>query len=742
MVKRHKVRRLKGERPAIDSYIVNLVRYRLQRIFSRIPLSAVIWAAVLLVFLVVVYWKVPDAVPGLMQRGLGIIFAALVAAVYFQATREQDMQDDILVRMHKGQHLDFGKQLRAEKHERLKVNLPILGETTVRSIVGIPLVAVSFCWWLTPLAPVAVAEKQIKDVSGLLTEEILAVTLVRPDGVLVTAQPPSPPMEARRLAAEIPEKAPAITLARKAISQGKYDLALQHLISAATEEDADRLEIDLTRAQCEMFAGDFKEAAVWYKNALDCEPKNPTILAQASLAALHAGDYHKAQQFIAQALTICRAAQPQETFRLATCLEIQAALFTIVAYRFDIVEKHNRQAMDIWADEEFPEFHPAKAACFNNMGVLFSLTGNPPGARSMSAWGVDIWKRLEKNSPQLAAGLGNEAMRLLWEGRYAESQLAAEKQLVMLRNTLPIGHAAIAMGIDATAMSDLAMGDYQRTDPEDIKVLVTTFEKKLGPTNPAVAAAMNTVAESYLAVALPSMARSYYEQALEATEASLGAKHPYMAQSLLGLCRVFLRQEKYDQAMENCLRARQIVEDVLEKNSVMATRCIFWEAKIHLARGEADKAKPLFEQVLETTKKRFGDEHPLAADSLGCLASLENGPRTVKDGIAHYEEALAMYERLLGAPLAEQHPAAAQLLFGMAKLTAEKGETDAALALLARTLDIQEKTLVPYDPELADTLAAQAALLRKKQPPQADLAAALEKRAEEIRREYEKQNRH
>ncbi len=700
----------------------------------------VISAVVLVVFLLVVFWKIPATMPGLTQRGLGLLFAALVGAVYFYATREPDLQDDLLARMQKGQHLDFGKQLRAVKHERRKVNLPLLGETTLRSIIGVALIIVSFAWWLTPFAPVAVAEREIKDVSAPLISGILAVILVCPDADLVVAQPPTVPMAARRLAALIPDTAASMLLVRKAISQGKYDLARQRLIEASAEEDVEPIELDVTRGQNEMYAGEFAEAAVWYKNALDREPHNPTLLAQAAVAALHAGDYRKAQQLIASAVKICRAAQPEEAFRLATCLHIQAATFTIVAYRYDLVEKNNRKAQKLWSHELFPEHHAGKAAGLNNQAVLFTLTGNLPGARSMGAWAVDEWEKLDRRSPQLAAALGNEAMRLHIEGCYVQSQEVAERELVMLRNTLPVGHVVIAMGMDNSAVADLALGEYERAQPRDIMALVSTFEKSMGRQSPALAAAMNTVGDSYLAVALPSKARSYYEQALEVTAASLGPKHPYMIAGLLGLGEVFLRQARYDKAKSVCRQAREIAEKTFGEEHPIAARYMILRAKILAAEGKAGEARPLFEGALEIAKKRFGDAHPLAADSLAGLASLDTSPRTLGSSIARYEEAVKIYEQLLG-PRHQQHPAVARLLRGMAKLNAKRGKIDKAREQLAGCLRIQEQTLVPYDPQLAETLLAQAQLLRGEKTPKNDEARALEKRAQQIRQDFAKENR-
>ncbi|MEA1951840.1 MAG: tetratricopeptide repeat protein, partial [Planctomycetota bacterium] len=686
------------------------------------------------------FWKMPDAVPGLAQRGLGLLFAALVGVVYFLATREPNLHDIMLAHMRQGQHLDFGKQVRADQHVHRKVDLPVLGETTVRSIVGVVLIVVSFGWWLTPFAPVAVAQREIKDVSVPLTTGILAVMLVSPDAELVIAQPPTVPMSARRLAKQIPNWAPPMLLVRKATARGKYDLARQRLIEASSEEGVQRIELKVARAQNAMYAGEFSEAADCYEDALEREPNNPTLLAQAAVARLHAGDYRKSQQLIARAVKICRSAQPEEAFRLATCLHIQATAFTIVAYRYDLVEKNNRRAQELWSNDKFPEHHAGKAAGLNNQSVLFALRGNLPGARSMNDWAIDEWSKIEKRSPRLAAALGNEAMRLHSEGRYIQSQEVADRELAMLRNTLPMGHIVIAMGMSNVAVADLALGEYERAKPGDVKASVPTFEKRLGRKTSMVAAAMNTVADSYLVLALPAKARSYYEQALAVTEASLGPKHPYMIAGLMGLAEVFVCQGDFEQARSKCAQARKIAEKAFGKEHATAARCMVLDAMILVAEGKGYEARGLFEGALELSKKRFGEVHPLVADSLAGLGSLENGPRTITGGIARYEEAIAIYEQLLG-PRYEKHPAVARLLRGMAKLEAKRGKIDEARQLLGRCLKIQEQVLVPYDPELAETLLAQAALLRGEKPPKNDAAEALEKRAEGIRENYVKENR-
>jgi hypothetical protein len=684
---------------------------------------------------------------------LGLLFTILVGAVYFYATRDPDLRKYLLAGLEKGRHLDFGKQIRASLHVHRTIKLPFLGETTVRSIVGVVLVAISFGWWLSPVAPVAVAEPVIQDVAALLTNEILNVVLVCPDGHLVVAKPPTVPIAARRLAKQIPETAPPMLLVRKAISQGNYNLARKLLDEAASPQPLDEelagqktvkpiepTELDVNRAQNEMYAGKFFEALVWYNSALAREPNNPDLLAQAAVASLNADDYRNAKQLISRAVKTCRQNQPEEAFRLATCLHIEAAVFTVFDYRYDLAEKKNRQAQDLWSDDKFSDNNQAKAASLNNQAVLCVLTGNMPGARSMNTWAVEEWGKRHKRSARLAIGLANEAMRLHVEGYYLRSQEVADQALIMLRNTLLTGHPVIYLGMNNSAVADLALNEYELAQPHEIVDLVSKFEETLGSENPVVAAAMNTVGDSYLAMALPAKARPYYENAIEISKASLGPKHPYMTVGLLGLAEVFYRQKRYDQARDVSEQARLIAEEAFGEEHPTVALCILMEAKILVAEGTAREARPHFEQALEIAKQVFGDVHPLVAESIAGLASLDDSPRTINNGIARYEEALKIYKQLLDARY-DQHPAVASLLLGTAKHNAKRGEIEKAHEQLARCLQIQEKTLVPYDPQLADTLLAQADLLSKEKKPDKEKIKILEKRAKKIRENYVKENR-
>jgi hypothetical protein len=84
------------------------------------------------------------------------------------------------------------------------------------------------------------------------------------------------------------------------------------------------------------------------------------------------------------------------------------------------------------------------------------------------------------------------------------------------------------------------------------------------------------------------------------------------------------------------------------------------------------------------------------------------------------------------------------LLVDLAGLYAHRSRYTDAEQCLAQALQIQEKVVVPFQPnhpEVADTLDAYAAVLRKLNPPQTARAAKMDARAEQIRAKHFEEDR-
>ena len=711
----------------------------MRRVLRKTPVAAVVCGVVLVAFLVVVYRWGPDALPALTQRLLGLGCAAMATVTYLCATRPRNLEDDLLAQIERGRHLDFGKELRKERKEHAKVELPLVGKITWRGIGGAAVFLVIAGWWLSPLAPVTVAPRPIDDLSTPLAQEITSLVLVCPDGRLAVALPPIRPVRTRRPAKRIPDDAEAFPRALGAIALGRYDRARRLLDVAAVEENVELIRLEEARALVEMYAGEPADALTWYQKALGREPDNTPLLCQAAAACIQSGDWPQAQSCLGRAIKLARAGAEKEPVGLAVCLHLQAALHQILGQKLDHVEEYNKEAQEIFAGQ-LGEDSPQEAASLNNQAVHVALRAGFPGARNLSNWAIEIWGKQGRKDPGLAVGLSNRAMCEYLQGQYVLARKSSDDALIRFRNSEESGSPVIALSMNGNALLALMLAQYEEARPAELKMLVTAFEKAFGARHPSVAAAMNTVGKSYQAKSLYAMAQIYHAQAADIIRQSLGAEHAYLASTLVELAETHLLQGHLDEAEKACHEATTIAEKSLGPEHPDTALCLKLQGRIRLAQGRPRDAQPLFEKALDIEHATLGETHPAVADTLGYLASMAADPQTVANGIAQYEEAIRIYETVLGDDYRD-HPAIARLLVGLARLHVAVGRHAEAEPYLKRAMEIRNAKLVPFHPDLAETLEAEAEVLRRLDPPDPQRADSLAARAKAVRKKHAEENR-
>ncbi|MBD2197374.1 MULTISPECIES: tetratricopeptide repeat protein [Calothrix] len=134
----------------------------------------------------------------------------------------------------------------------------------------------------------------------------------------------------------------------------------------------------------------------------------------------------------------------------------------------------------------------------------------------------------------------------------------------------------------------------------------------------------------------------------------------------------------------------------------------FGNAKFYTGQGLYDQAAPWFEQCLEVTKRRLGEEHRLVATSLNNLASLYDSQGKYSQAEPLYLQALELWRRLLG----EEHPDFAQSLNNLASLYRSQGKYSQAEPLYLQALELTRRLLDEEHPDYATSLNNLASLYR------------------------------
>ncbi|MEH2284652.1 MAG: tetratricopeptide repeat protein [Nostoc sp.] len=131
---------------------------------------------------------------------------------------------------------------------------------------------------------------------------------------------------------------------------------------------------------------------------------------------------------------------------------------------------------------------------------------------------------------------------------------------------------------------------------------------------------------------------------------------------------------------------------------------LFWpfigNARFYNGQGLYNQALPWFEQCLEVTKKRLGEEHPSVATSLNNLALLYGSQGRYSDAEPLHIQALALRRKLLG----EEHRDVAQSLNNLAGLYDSQGRYSEAEPLYIQALALRRKLLGEEHSDVAQSL--------------------------------------
>ena len=117
-------------------------------------------------------------------------------------------------------------------------------------------------------------------------------------------------------------------------------------------------------------------------------------------------------------------------------------------------------------------------------------------------------------------------------------------------------------------------------------------------------------------------------------------------------------------------------------------------------QGFYSKKEEWYRRCLETTQKRFGDEHPQVAVSLNGIASACRAQGHHADAQPFCEKGLAMRRGLFG----DGHPEVADSLNSLGLLLTEKGDYSDAEPIYLEALAIRQEQLSAQHPDLADSL--------------------------------------
>jgi CHAT domain-containing protein/Flp pilus assembly protein TadD len=268
-----------------------------------------------------------------------------------------------------------------------------------------------------------------------------------------------------------------------------------------------------------------------------------------------------------------------------------------------------------------------------------------------------------------------------------------------------LGSAADAQTADdPAALNAEIMRLYQAgryTEATEIaKRLLAIREKALGPNDPAVGSALNTLAMLYRAQGRFAEAEPLFKHSLSAREKALGPDHPDVGWSLSNLASLYIAQGRFAEAEPLLKRTLAIREKALGPDHADVGSALNNLAMLYAAQGRVAEAEPLFKSSIAIHETALGADHPAVGTLLNNLARFYQDQGRFGEAAPLFKRGLAIREKTLGL----DHPGTGELLNNLATLYQMQGRFAEAEPLFKRSLAIREKSLGPDHPDVGIAL--------------------------------------
>ena len=230
---------------------------------------------------------------------------------------------------------------------------------------------------------------------------------------------------------------------------------------------------------------------------------------------------------------------------------------------------------------------------------------------------------------------------------------------------------------------------------------VETLEKKFGPNNRDVGAALNNLAQLYGNQGRDGEAEPLFKRSIAILEKTAGLDSPEIAAALNNLAALYQRQERLAEAEPLFKRALTVRERSPGSGQTDLGQSLNNLATLYEKLDRHGDSEPLFKRALAIYEKAAGAEHPAVATLLNNLGQVDKVQGRYAEAEPLIRRSLAIREKVLG----RDHPDVARSLNNMADLRERQGRYADALPLYQRAAAIRETALGATHPDTATSLS-------------------------------------
>lgn len=382
------------------------------------------------------------------------------------------------------------------------------------------------------------------------------------------------------------------------------------------------------------------------------DPKDPnygTELNELAKLQVKIGNYDQANNYITEAVQILEEQKRNEkrVVDYVNALETQAKLKSILGY-FDEAEDNLHQAQRFLRRAE-------STAAYNELESnqeLASLYTRLGDYRETEELLNELIKNYETrygvNSRKLIDPLVSKGHLLLISGEYALAENTATRANRIATEVFEGNSTKIAPAL--TLLSELytSLGDYEKAE-QHATAAVNIYKDRFGPDHIDVG---KTTAQLGLIKFYDGSDLKEVEQLMESAKEiiadKLGNRNPTYAELLVDISKVYIAQNRFDDAFNSLGLAESIWEQkVGRRNNINTASIYLLEGDIYYMQRNFDKAEEKYEKAKKLYEKFFNRNHPEYVKTLSKLSKVYYMDGDSKKSKRFIEEALANYQNYI-----------------------------------------------------------------------------------------------
>ena len=292
------------------------------------------------------------------------------------------------------------------------------------------------------------------------------------------------------------------------------------------------------------------------------------------------------------------------------------------------------------------EEHPDVATSYNNLGLVYSDLGKYNEAKEYYEKALFVRRKIyDEEHADVAASYNNLGIVYSDLGKYNEAKEYYEKALFIWRRIYDEEHADVATSYNNLGTVYSKRGKYNEAKEYHEKALF--IRKKIYDEEHAdFAQSYNNLGAVYKDLGKYNEAKEYYEKALFVRRKIYDEEHPHVAASYNNLGVVYSDLGKYNEAKEYYEKALFIWRRIYDEEHADVATSYNNLGVAYSDLGKYNEAKEYYKKALIIRKKIYDDEHADVATSYNNLGVAYSNLGKYNEAKEHYEKALIIRKKI------------------------------------------------------------------------------------------------